>query len=95
MKKLLIANLIVTSLLLVAVGFVASNQWRLDAKYDARYEWSVNGVRTNAQTIDHLLQPDRYPLPTAVRAELQRDLAARAASPLSSPAGSPDRPSAP
>ena len=42
------------SMVVVALGLLAWNQARLDAKYDKRYEWTIREVQLNIDYIDRL-----------------------------------------
>ncbi len=75
MRKLLIANIILTSLLLAAVLGLAVNQARLDSIYQARWDWQGWADTRQFQLLNHQLMPDKYPLPTAVELSLQQERA--------------------
>jgi len=74
-KRLLIANLVVLLVLIVAVSFVAWNQFRLDQKYQERWDWVKSEQSLDGKVMDHLLSPSTDPLPTVVSQRLHAPIA--------------------
>ncbi len=75
MKKLLIANCVLLALCLAGLAYLAWNQQRLDDKYNARYEVQKLYDDRQFQVLNHILMPDKYPLPTAVSSAVDRERA--------------------
>ncbi len=49
---LFIVNVVVLVILMLAVSFLAYNQYRLDQKYNGRYEWTKGIIDVHAAHID-------------------------------------------
>ena len=65
-KLLLVLNI----LLLLGIAALAVNQWRLDAKYDERYESVKANFRYTYQIFDHQFAPEKHSLPTGLEKAL-------------------------
>lgn len=63
MKKLLVANLVLTVLLIAAVAGVYFNQQHLDGKYNKRWEETKQKSNLVGRTFDHIFEPEKYPYP--------------------------------
>lgn len=66
MTKFQVLHLCSTVFLAVAFILRGVHMYQIEAKYDARYEWTTRAVQLNADMTDHLKWPGRYPLPAPV-----------------------------